>query len=393
MQLIITIICDVIDLRIKACTNAGVLLIRSGWSIMHALLQYFLLFLFNRVLIGITNLEGEQHMEQFRAFRVYKDEQGFRSGIETITLADLPEGEVTVAVHYSSVNYKDGLASIPEGKIVRRYPFIPGIDLAGVVLESSVPTLKIGDKVLCTGYGLGVSHEGGYSEVARVPAEWLIPLPDGMTFKEAMSIGTAGFTAALSVERLISNGIVPDQGPVLVLGASGGVGSMAVSILSKLGYDVTASTGKSETAEQLLALGAQRVISREEAITENKGVLGKELWVAVVDPVGGHFTAEILKNITYGGAVALSGLTAGGGIETSVYPFILRGVNLLGIDSVFCPVPLRLKLWQRLAKEWKPETAITQLTQVHELTQLPQVLEQILLGQAIGRNVISLIQE
>lgn len=332
-------------------------------------------------------------MNEFRAFRVHKDDEGFRSGIETIRLADLPEGEVTIAVHYSSVNYKDGLASIPEGKIVRKYPFIPGIDLAGVVMESSDPAFKIGDKVLCTGYGLGVSHEGGYSEVARVPAEWLVPLPDGLTLMEAMAIGTAGFTAALSVERLIGLGILPDQGPLLVLGASGGVGSMAVSILSKLGYDVTASTGKAEAADQLLALGAQRVISREEAVTGNKGVLGKELWAAAVDPVGGHFTAEVLKNIRYGGAVALSGLTAGGGVETSVYPFILRGVHLLGIDSVFCPTPLRLKLWQQLAGEWKPETAIAELTRVHDLAQLPQVLEQIISGQALGRNVISLTQK
>ncbi|MNO14210.1 putative quinone oxidoreductase YhfP [compost metagenome] len=327
---------------------------------------------------------------QFRAFRVHNDDQGFRSGIEIISLSDLPEGEVTIAVHYSGVNYKDGLASIPEGKIVRKYPFIPGIDLAGEVVESSDPAFKSGDLVLCTGYGLGVSHEGGYAEVARIPAKWLVPLPQGLTLKEAMAIGTAGFTAALSVQRLIDNGVTPDRGPVLVAGATGGVGSISVSILSKLGYKVTAVTGKSDMSQKLIDLGAQQVISREEAFGESKGVLGKELWAAVVDPVGGSFTAQIVKQVQYGGSVALSGLTAGGNMETTVYPFILRGVNLLGIDSVVCPNPLREQLWQRLAGEWKPESALSQMIEVYALEDLPKQLSGILEGKAVGRSVISL---
>lgn len=331
-----------------------------------------------------------QLKDQFRAFRVHKDEKGFRSGIERINLTDLPEGDVTVEVSYSGVNYKDGLASIPEGKIVRKYPFIPGIDLAGEVIESSEARFKKGDPVLCTGYGLGVSHEGGYAEMARVPSEWLVPLPKGLTLKEAMAIGTAGFTAALSIERLLGNGLAPEQGPVLVGGATGGVGSMAVSILSKLGYEVIAVTGKSGVSEQLTALGAHKVITREEAIGETKGVLGKELWAAVVDPVGGSFTSQVVKSVQYGGSVALSGLTAGGEVETSVYPYILRGVNLLGIDSVFCPNELRLKLWQQLAGEWKPESALSQMIGVYDLDQLPELLGRILEGKAVGRSVVSL---
>ncbi|MBA9086911.1 putative YhdH/YhfP family quinone oxidoreductase [Fontibacillus solani] len=328
--------------------------------------------------------------EQFKAFRVHKNEHGFRSGVERISLSDLPDGDVTVEVRYSGVNYKDGLASTPEGKIVRKYPFIPGIDLAGQVIESSDARFNKGDLVLCTGYGLGVSHEGGYAEIARVPSEWLVPLPDGLTLKEAMAIGTAGFTAALSVERLLANGLTPQQGPVLVGGATGGVGSMAVSILSRLGYEVIAVTGKTDVSEKLTALGAQKVITREEAAGETKGVLGKELWAAVVDPVGGSFTSQVVKSVRYGGSVALSGLTAGGGVETSVYPYILRGVNLLGIDSVFCPNDLRLKLWQRLSGEWKPESALSQMIRVYDLEQLPELLGQILEGKAVGRSVISL---
>lgn len=326
--------------------------------------------------------------QQFRAFRVHQDEQGFRAGLETIGLSDLPDAEVTIRVHYSGVNYKDGLASIPDGKIVRKYPFIPGIDLAGEVAESRDARFRPGDLVLCTGYGLGVTHEGGFAEIARVPGDWLVPLPQGLTAQEAMAIGTAGFTAALSVQRLLDNGLAREDGPVLVAGATGGVGSMAVAILAKLGFEVVAVTGKTGVREKLLAFGASDVISREEASSGAKGALGKERWAAIVDPVGGAMTADLLKAVKYGGSVALSGLTAGGNVETTVYPFILRGVNLLGIDSVFCPTPLRLQLWQRLAGEWKPERALNEGINVYPPEQLPQTLETILSGQAVGRQVI-----
>lgn len=329
----------------------------------------------------------------FRAFRVHQDDLGFRAGIDQISLADLPEGEVTVRVHYSSVNYKDGLASTEEGKIVKSFPFIPGIDLAGEVIDSRDDRFQPGDLVLCTGYGLGVTHEGGYAEVARVPADWLVSLPEGLTPLEAMAIGTAGFTAALSVERLLANGLTPESGPVLVTGATGGVGSMAVAILSKLGYEVTAATGKSDVKDKLLGLGAQSVISREDISQGSRGVLGKELWAAVIDPVGGATTGELLKSVKYGGSIALSGLTGGGKFDTSVFPFILRGVNLLGIDSVFCPAPLRLKLWQQLAGDWKPVTALEDAVTVYELDGLPVALSTILAGKAVGRQVISLISK
>ncbi|GIP13826.1 putative quinone oxidoreductase YhfP [Paenibacillus macerans] len=326
--------------------------------------------------------------QQFRAFRVHQDEQGFRAGLESIGLSDLPDAEVTIRVHYSGVNYKDGLASIPDGKIVRKYPFIPGIDLAGEVAESRDARFRPGDLVLCTGYGLGVTREGGFAEIARVPGDWLVPLPQGLTAQEAMAIGTAGFTAALSVQRLLDNGLAREDGPVLVAGATGGVGSMAVAILAKLGFEVVAVTGKTGVREKLLAFGASDVISREEASSGAKGALGKERWAAIVDPVGGAMTADLLKAVKYGGSVALSGLTAGGNVETTVYPFILRGVNLLGIDSVFCPTPLRLQLWQRLAGEWKPERALNEGINVYPPEQLPQTLETILSGQAVGRQVI-----
>lgn len=332
-------------------------------------------------------------MEKFRAFRVHQEETEFRSGVEHITFDDLPEGDVTIRVHYSSVNYKDGLASIPEGKIVKRYPFIPGIDLAGEVADSKDGRYRTGDLVLCTGYGLGVSHEGGFAEFARVPGDWLVPLPAGLTPLEAMGIGTAGFTAALSVERLLANGVTPDGGPVLVAGATGGVGSMAVSILGRLGFEVAAVTGKAGTGgipERLLALGASRVLSREEAASGAKGALGKELWAAAVDPVGGVITGDLLKIVKYGGSVAVSGMAAGGSFDATVYPFILRGVNLLGIDSVFCPMPLRLKIWERLAGEWKPETALSEWLSVFGLEHLPEALATILQGKAKGRQVVSL---
>ncbi|MGG6311219.1 acryloyl-CoA reductase [Paenibacillus macerans] len=328
--------------------------------------------------------------KQFRAFRVHQDEQGFRSGVELIDGSALPDADVTVSVHYSGVNYKDGLASTPEGKIVKRYPFIPGIDLAGEVTESRDARFRPGDLVLCTGYGLGVTHEGGFAEVARLPGDWLVRLPQGLTAREAMAIGTAGFTAALSVRRLLAGGLEPGHGPVLVLGATGGVGSMAVAILSRLGFDVTGVTGKPEAREKLSAFGAADVLSREEAVSGAKGVLGKERWAAVVDPVGGAVTADLLKAVKYGGSVALSGLTAGGEVATSVYPFILRGVNLLGIDSVFCPMPLRLKLWELLAGAWKPEPALLEGVTEFPLERLPEALSTVLAGKAVGRQVISL---
>lgn len=327
----------------------------------------------------------------FKAFVVRNDDQGFRSGVESWRMDQLPEGDVTIRVLYSSVNYKDGLASHPQGKIVRRYPFIPGIDLAGTVVESSHASFKAGDEVLCTGYEMGVSHEGGFSQYARVRGDWLLPLPHGLSHKEAMGIGTAGFTAALSAASLLQNGIQPMDGPVLVTGATGGVGSFSVSIMSKLGFEVTASTGKVSThGNWLREIGAHAVITREETSAESKGALSSEKWAAVIDPVGGPQLSGLLKSVKYGGAIAVSGLTGGGDFAATVYPFILRGVKLLGIDSVFCPMETRREIWSKLAGEWKPDSALQNGIHMHTLQELPELLVNIMKGGAVGRSVISL---
>ncbi len=330
-------------------------------------------------------------MNNFEAFIIRKDEQGFRSGVETLNIEQLPEGDVLVEVRYSGVNYKDGLANSPEGRIVCSYPFIPGIDMAGTVVESSHPRFEIGDAVLCTGYGLGVSHFGGYSRYVRLSGDWLVSIPDGLNFKEAMGIGTAGFTAALSVESLILNGLSPERGPVLVTGATGGVGSIAINILAQLGYEVVASTGKSDLKKDWLhELGASSVVSREDIIAPTKGILAKERWAAIIDPVGGSNLNGLLKSIQYGGSVALSGLTGGGDFQSTVYPFILRGVQLLGIDSVYCPMERRQALWSKLGADWKPVKMLKQgITEV-SLHELPNVLETILQGGAVGRTVVKL---
>jgi acrylyl-CoA reductase (NADPH) len=330
-------------------------------------------------------------VETFRAFVVNKTEDTFTRSIQELSMDDLPEGNVTIRVHYSDVNYKDGLASIPNGKIVRQYPFVPGIDLAGTVVASSDPSFKPGDEVLVTGYELGVSHFGGFSEYARVPAKWVVKLPENLSLIESMAIGTAGFTAALSVLRLEENGLTPDKGPVLVTGATGGVGSLAVAILKKRGYHVVASTGKPDAADYLRVLGADEIIPREELVDTTGKPLLKERWAGAVDPVGGDILRTVLSTTRYGGSVAVSGLTGGANVTTTVMPFILRGVNLLGIDSVYCPMSIRERLWKRLANEWKPDHLLDLVAQVIALEELPDVLDQILKGQIRGRKIVQLL--
>lgn len=327
-------------------------------------------------------------IDTFKAFVVNKTDDDFTTGIKTMSVADLPEGEVLIHVAYSSINFKDGLASSPDGKIVSSYPFIPGIDLSGTVVESRTPKFKAGDKVICTSYDLGVSHFGGYSEYARVPADWIVPLPEGLTLKETMAYGTAGFTAALSVLRLQENGVKPENGPVLVSGSTGGVGSLAVSILAKLNYHVVASTGKESEHDYLKSIGASEVISRDQVHTEKGRPMEKQRWAAAIDPVGGKTLASILSQIKYGGSVAVSGLTGGTKVNTSVFPFILRGVNLLGIDSVFCPMETRLRLWEKMANEWKPNNLLDVGYEI-SLDQLPRELNQILLGKLKGRSIVN----
>ncbi|REJ11057.1 NADPH:quinone oxidoreductase family protein [Halobacillus trueperi] len=328
--------------------------------------------------------------KEFKALVVNKTDEDFSVNVESLSFNDLPEGDVTIRVHYSSVNYKDGLASIPNGKIVQSYPFVPGIDLAGTVVSSDDDRYQEGDEVVVTSYELGVSHYGGYSEYARVPGDWVVPLPENMSLKEAMAFGTAGFTAALSVHRLEESGVTPEDGTILVTGATGGVGSMAVSMLAKRGYHVTASTGKESEHEYLKTLGAEEIISREEVTPEKIRPIGKQKWAGVVDPVGGKTLASVLSNTKYGGAVAVSGLTAGVEVPTTVFPFILRGVNLLGIDSVYCPKDLREKLWQRMAADLKPDD-LGEIENEVSLKELPDTLSDILQGKVRGRTVVNIL--
>lgn len=327
--------------------------------------------------------------DNFKALVVNNEEQ-FSVDVKELSLNDLPEGDVLLKVEYSSINYKDSLAAIPDGNIVKSYPFVPGIDLAGTVISSGNPQFKEGDKVIATSYEIGVSHFGGYSEYARIPSEWLVPLPEGLSLKEAMVIGTAGFTAALSVQRLEDNNVTPDKGKVLVTGSTGGVGSFAVAILSKLGYEVEASTGKESEHGFLKSLGATSIIPREEVYDGKVRALGKQKWAAAVDPVGGEPLASVLSQIQYGGSVAVSGLTAGTKLPSTVFPFILRGVNLLGIDSVYCPMETRLNVWNRLATDFKPDNLEQLIQQEITLEQLPEVLPTLLKGQAKGRTIVKL---
>ncbi|WP_226577100.1 NADPH:quinone oxidoreductase family protein [Halobacillus litoralis] len=330
--------------------------------------------------------------ENFKALVVNKTEEDFTVNVESLTFDDLPEGDVLIRVHYSSVNYKDGLASTPNGKIVQSYPFVPGIDLAGTVVSSQDDRYEEGQQVIVTSYELGVSHYGGYSEYANVPGDWVVPLPEGLTLKEAMAFGTAGFTAALSVQKLEESGLTPEDGPVLVSGATGGVGSMAVAMLAKRGYDVTASTGKESEHGYLKELGAKDIVSREEVTPEKLRPLSKQRWAGAVDPVGGKTLASILSNTQYGGSVAVSGLTAGIDVPTTVFPFILRSVNLLGIDSVYCPRDLRVSLWNRIAEDLKPE-GLEEIMNEVSLNELPQTLSDILKGKTRGRTVVNLTNE
>jgi acrylyl-CoA reductase (NADPH) len=327
--------------------------------------------------------------EYFKALVIDKTESDFTVGIKNITLGDLPAGEVVIKVAYSSINYKDGLASIPEGKIVRSFPFVPGIDLAGAVVSSEDPRYREGDQVIATSYEIGVSHYGGYSEYARIPANWIVPLPDGLSLKEAMIYGTAGLTAALSVQRLEENGLSPEKGKVLVTGATGGVGSIAVAILAKRGYDVVASTGKESEHDYLHKLGAKEIVSRDAVYNGKVKALDKQLWAGAVDPVGGESLAAILSKLHYNGSVAVSGLTGGGNVPTTVFPFILRGINLLGIDSVYCPMDVRKPLWERMANEYKPEV-LESISKEISLEELPETLPVILRGQARGRFIIKM---
>lgn len=324
----------------------------------------------------------------FRAFIVNKTAEGFHAGLGELGEAELPEGEVLVRVAYSGVNYKDGLAATPEGRIVRSYPFVPGIDLAGVVEQSSDARFAAGDEVIVTGYDLGVSHFGGFSQYARVRADWVVAKPAGLDLREAMALGTAGFTAALAIHRLEQNGLKPENGPVLVTGASGGAGSIAIGILHRRGYQIVASTGRPAEHTYLRELGAGEVIERAVTSAESSRALEKEQWAGCVDAVGGSTLAYLIRTTRYGGSIAAFGNTGGVNFSTSVFPFILRGINLLGIDSVFCPMELRRELWQQLATGYKPERLLSHIGHEIHFEELPAALARVLRGEARGHTVV-----
>jgi acrylyl-CoA reductase (NADPH) len=325
----------------------------------------------------------------FDALMVTKDEESGKTSaaVTQIELDQLPAGEVTVAVEYSTVNYKDGLCIGPGGGLVRNYPHIPGIDFAGTVEASDDDRYKAGDKVVLTGWRVGEAHWGGYSQKARVRADWLVPLPKGLDTRQAMAVGTAGFTAMLAVMALEDHGLKTGHGPVLVTGAAGGVGSVAVAILAALGHEVAGVTGRPETAEYLKSLGASQIVAREEINETVKRPLEGETWAGCIDAVGGAMLARVLGQMKYGASVAAVGLAGGAGLPATVIPFLLRGVNLLGIDSVMQPYDNRLRAWERVAKDL-PMAKLEDMIVPATLGDLPQLGKDILNGQVRGRVVV-----
>lgn len=324
--------------------------------------------------------------DTFRALRAVKDDAGFRAEFQTLPLAALPEGDTLVRVTHSSLNYKDGLAVAGKPGVLRSYPMTPGIDLAGTVVQDDTGTYEAGAEVLLTGWGIGERQDGGYADYARVRSGWLVPLPAGTSAEWAMSVGTAGFTAMLAVLALEDHGVTPDGGEVLVTGAAGGVGSTAVALLAAAGFTVTASTGRPQEEDYLRSLGAANVIGREE-LPALKRPLEKERWAGVVDSVGGDTLAGAIASTRTHGAVAACGLAGGSALSLSVFPFILRGVNLLGIDSVTCPQGRRRMAWARLARDL-PAAKLADVTQVRPLGDVPALAQEILAGQVRGRTVI-----
>ena len=325
----------------------------------------------------------------FNALVVNKDEESGKTSaaVEQISTDQLPEGNVVVNVEYSTVNYKDGLCIGPGGGLVREYPHVPGIDFAGTIESSDDPRYKAGDSVVLTGWRVGEVHWGGYAQKARVNADWLVPLPSGLSSRQAMAVGTAGFTAMLAVMALEDHGLKPDQGPVLVTGAAGGVGSVATAILANLGYEVAAVTGRPETEEYLRALGATQIVPREEINETVKRPLERETWAGCVDAVGGDMLARVLGQMKYGGSVSAVGLAGGAGLPATVIPFLLRGVNLLGIDSVMQPYDNRLRAWERIAKDL-PMDKLEAMIHPATLGDLPALGKDILKGQVKGRVVV-----
>jgi len=328
-------------------------------------------------------------MTALKAYRIFNEDGKVASRFVDIQTSELDAGDVLVKVAYSGVNFKDALAATGAGKIIRRFPCVGGIDLSGTVVESGDPRFAKGDAVIATSYDIGVSHDGGYAEYARLPAAWVVPMPKGLDLYESMVLGTAGFTAGLAVERMEHEGLKPGNGPVIVSGASGGVGSIAVDILAASGYEVTALTGRESESGFLKALGAKHVLLRSSLDLAKIKPLDKAAWAGAVDNLGGEVLAWMASTMQVGGALASIGLAASHTLNTTVMPFILRGVSLLGIDSVNAPMPVRLKVWKRLASDLKPRRLDTIATTV-DFAELPGVFEKILKVQARGRTVVKI---
>lgn len=323
----------------------------------------------------------------FKAFLIEQNEGKIASSFATLEEDQLDAGEVTIAVAWSGVNYKDALAATGAGRIIRRFPCIGGIDLSGTVVKSDSPKFQPGDQVLATSYDIGVAHHGGFAELARIPAAWVYKLPAGLDLRAAMALGTAGFTAGLAVARMEHDGLQPGNGPVVVSGATGGVGSIAVEILAKAGYEVHALTGKADAAAYLRQLGAKEVILRSSLDLTKIKPLDKALWAGAVDNLGGEVLAWMASTMKQAGTIASIGLAASIELKTTVMPFILRGVSLLGIDSGYIGDPLRGEVWQRLGSDWKPEKVIAQAREIG-FDQLPGVFDEFLQGRVKGRIVV-----
>ena len=325
--------------------------------------------------------------EPFRAFRLFEEGGRVQGRVVPVTLDDLSPGDVVIRAAYSGVNYKDALAATGTGRIVRRFPLVGGIDVSGTVVSSADGRFREGQAVLVTGYDLGVAHDGGYSEVLRVPADWVVRRPESMTAFDAMTLGTAGFTAAQAIMLMLQNGLKPESGPVAVTGATGGVGSVAVEILAKLGYEVVAITGKPEEGNYLRSLGAKDVLERSSIDLANLRPLGKAMWAGAVDNLGGDMLAWLISTARVAGTIGAVGLAADYRLSTTVMPFILRGVHLLGADSVNCPMAVRQKIWNKLAVEWRPDRVHDQVRTI-DFEELPTHFDAYLKGMVRGRTVV-----
>jgi NADPH2:quinone reductase len=326
-------------------------------------------------------------MSRFKGFRITSEGGKVSGSIVDVSLDELTPGDVVIKAEYSSVNYKDALAATGTGKILRRFPLIGGIDVAGTVASSSDSRFREGERVLVTGYDLGVANDGGYAGYARVPADWVVRIPDGLSAREAMVLGTAGFTAGLAIVRLERNGLTPGQGPIAVTGATGGVGSIAIAALSRLGYEVTAITGKDDAHDYLRSLGARDVISRT-TLEMGTRPLETATWAGAIDAVGGDLLAWLTRTAKYWGGIASTGLTGGVELRTTVMPFILRGVSLIGIDSAMCPMSIRTDVWRRLAAEMKPQQLATIGREI-TLDGLPTAFNTLIRGAARGRYLVA----